>query len=254
MRIIWGRYGRDEHLMKRECPECPPSLPISKLPLLSVPGLLQRASAFHTCVCFRNKLWAYCSNSTLLNRWGATHEPLGISPVSNRIWPCFYMHNLRINFSRVIVIVIRVWRGLARPRSLGPDTFMSAGAFLRAVNGGDGSYAVLPVPQMGHLHVSHTHTYPFFGFSTLGCWSNAGTEANPLSLSLSLPSQWKIQLTSCISEVWDLYEFLLYYCIDVCWGSQTEQSGPKRPPFAAAHGVKLRQRHAEDFFRLVIVP
>lgn len=90
---------------------------------------------------------------------------------------------------------------------------MSAGAFLRAVNGGDGSYAVLPVPQMGHLHVSHTHTYPFFGFSTLGCWSNAGTEANPLSLSRSLFLRNGNQLTSCISEVWDLYEFLLYWCL-----------------------------------------
>ena len=164
-----------------------------------------RFSISHLCL-FQKQFLSLLQQQHSAQQVGATHEPLGINTVSNRIWPCFYMHNLRINFSRVIVIVIRVWRGLARPRSLGPDTFMSAGAFLRAVNGGDGSYAVLPVPQMGHLHVSHTHTYPFFGFSTFGCWSNAGTEANPLSLSLSrsLFLRNGNQLTSCISEVWDL--------------------------------------------------
>ena len=94
---------------------------------------------------------------------------------------------------------------------------------------------------------THTHTLFFFGFSTLGCRSNA-------SISLSLFFRNGRQWTSCKVYFWSLGFVRVPLVLMSQSGSQTEQSDPKRSPFAAAHGVKLRQRHAEDFFRLVIVP
>ena len=113
------------------------------------------------------------------------------------------------------------------------------------------------VPANGapdHVTPTHTHARSFLWIQYVGVLVKCRKKGkSSLCLSLAFSSV-SMGVINFVSEIWDLCEFPLDSCINV-WLRQSDWTFcPKRPPFATAHCVKLRQRHAEDFFRLVIVP